>query len=197
MTSKRYARRRALRRRETKPRCRPGSSAVCLHLTAHMSLPSHSADFILTSHHQCRLQKRRRSAAAAAVPRATPRRRTASRSQQQPRCSFLHSAACTSRQRLQHAGRIPEQRIVSLVSAAATAVAYALIALQPRPTIQLSVTRTSVLLQGQPLLRDPRTRLGQHCSGRYVAHDALTRPALNHSSLAEPPPKLHAEPHTQ
>jgi hypothetical protein len=95
---------------------------------------SQNADFIFTSHHQCRLQKRRRSAAAAAVPSTTSRRRATSRSQQQqPRRSFLHSAPCTSRQRLRHGERIPEQRIVSIVSAAPNAVAYAHLAPQPSP----------------------------------------------------------------
>jgi hypothetical protein len=96
---------------------------------------SQTANFTLTSHHECRLQERRGSAAAAAVPRTAPRRRTPSRSQQQPRRACLPSTTCLGRQRLQRRERIPEQRSVSAVSAARHAVAYAHLAPQPSPDL--------------------------------------------------------------
>jgi hypothetical protein len=119
-----------------------------VHDTAHFMFWPPIANFTLTSHNERRLQERRRGAAAAAVPRPAPRRRTHGRSQQQPRRAFLHSTTCPGRQRLRRRERIPEQRIVSALPAAPNAVAYARLAPQPSPGLQLSVTRTPVLLQG-------------------------------------------------
>jgi hypothetical protein len=75
----------ALQSRVVGRKCSALSLALPLHRTIMVAasyLIAPYADFTLTSHHQCRLQKRRRGIAAVAVSRATSRRRTTSRSQQ-------------------------------------------------------------------------------------------------------------------